>query len=126
MRKFVVDLMTNRFGIVLAALNVCYLVSQKFVRHAFSHGNGDEFIYFYNSVFFWMKVNYTKIMFDINLPAALASLIQGKFTQIFFSDFCFFTGAKIQIIFLAIFITLQWLFIGWTAKTVASAIRPKS
>ncbi|HEX8287750.1 MAG TPA: hypothetical protein VF556_07145 [Pyrinomonadaceae bacterium] len=124
MRKFVVDLMTNRFGIVLAALNVCYLVSRKFVHYAFSHGS-DECFYFKNSIFFWIKSNYAEIMFNINLPAALASLIQSKLTQTIFSDFCFFTDAKIQIVFLAVFITLQWLFIGWMAKTLASAIQPK-
>ena len=124
MRKFIADLMTNHFGIVLAALNVCYLVSRKFASYAFSHGNGGECVFYKNNAFLTAKSHFADAMFNINSPAAFASLIQGKFTQLVFSDFCFFTHAKLQIVFLALFITFQWLFIGWTAKTIARAIRP--
>ncbi|MCU1290744.1 MAG: hypothetical protein JWN60_2973 [Acidobacteria bacterium] len=125
MKKFIKELVTNRFGIVLAALNLCYLAAQKFVPYAFSHGIGDECTFFRHNVFFWIKLHYNEAMFDINLPAALAALIHGKFTQIIFPDFCFFTHARFQIVAFAFFVTFQWLFIGWTAKTVARLIQPK-
>ena len=41
MKKFVKELVTNRFGIVLATLNICYLASRNFVYYAFSHGDED-------------------------------------------------------------------------------------
>ena len=124
MKKFIVDLITNRFGIVLAALNVCYLVSKKFVYYVFSHGNGSECVFYKNSAFFWVKSYYADAIFNINLPATLVSLIHGKFMQTIFPDFCFFTHAKFQIIALIFYITFQWLFIAWTAKTIARAIQP--
>ena len=123
MRNFVKGLITNHFGIVLAALNVCYFVSKKFVPFAFSHGNEDSCVFFNHYVFSWMKIHYAEKILSINSPAALLSMIPGKFMQIIFPDFCVFTQAKFQIILLIFFITLQWLFIGWAAKTIAQKIR---
>jgi hypothetical protein len=126
MKNFVMNLITNRLGIVLAILNVCYLMSEKPVKYAFSHGNVEEcFIYNYDA-FFWVKFHYAETMFNINLPALLAGLIHGRLVQTVFPDLCVFTHAKFQIIFLALFITIQWLFIGWTAQTIARAVRPKT
>lgn len=51
MRNFVKSLVTNRFGIVLAALNVCYFVSRKFVPFAFSHGNQDSCAFYHHNIF---------------------------------------------------------------------------
>ena len=124
MKEFAKDLMTNRFGIILATLNVCYLVSRKFVYFVFSHSNGEECVIFKHQVVSWMKLHYAETILSINSPAALASLIQGKFTHAVFPDFCSYTHAKFQIIFLVFFIIFQWLFIGWAAKTIARAIRP--
>jgi hypothetical protein len=124
MKKFIVDLITNRFGIVLATLNVCYFVSRKFVYYAFSHGNNDECMILKHQAFSLMKLHYAETILNINSPAALASLLQGKFMQSVFPDFCVFTHLKIQIVFLIFFITFQWLFIGWAAKTIARAVQP--
>ncbi len=123
MKSFVKGLVTNRFGIVLAALNVCYLVSRKFVHYAFSHGNEDSCVFFNHHIFFWMKIHYAENILSINSPAILASMIPSKFMQIIFSNFCLFTYARFQIIFLIFFITFQWLFIGWAAKTIAQKIQ---
>jgi hypothetical protein len=123
MKNFVKSLVTNHFGIVLAALNVCYFVSRKFVQFAFSHGNDDSCVFFKHYVISWMKIHYAETILQINSPAAVASLIQSKFMQIIFPDFCVFAQAKLQIIFLIFFITFQWLFIGWIAKTIAQKIR---
>ena len=124
MRKFIVNLMTNRFGIVLAALNVCYFISRNLTGYIFSHGDGDRCVFVKYLVVKGMKFQCPEFMLSINLPALTASVIQGDLTQSFFSDFCVYTQAKFQIIFLAFFITFQWLFIGWTAKTIARAVRP--
>jgi len=124
MKKIVLELLTNRFGIVLAAINLCYLVSQKFVHYAFLNGLFCESLYYRQNIFFRMKEHFSEIMFDINLPAVLAYSVQEKLIQTVFPDFCFFTNAKFQIVFLIFFITMQWLLIGWTAKTIARAVRP--
>lgn len=126
MRKFIADLMTNRFGIVLAAVNVCYFISKNFVNYVFSHGDGERCVFVKYFEVQEMKLQCAEFMLSINLPALAASAIQSDLTQSFFPDFCGFTQAKFQIIFLAFFITFQWLFIGWTAKTIARAIQPKS
>jgi hypothetical protein len=123
MRNFVKGLVTNRFGIVLAALNVCYFVSKKFVPFIFSHGNEDNCIFYNHQMFFWLKTHYAEIILEINSVAILASMIPSKFMQIIFPEFCSFTQARFQIVFLIFFITLQWLFIGWAAKTIAQKIR---
>ena len=124
MRKFIAGLLTNRFGIVLAALNICYFVSRNFVSYAFSHGDGDKCFFVKHYAFQWMRFQCAEFMLCINLPAVLTSVVQSRLTQNIFPDLCSFTQAKFQIIFLAFFITFQWLFIGWTAKTIARAVRP--
>ena len=123
MRNFVKGLITNRFGIVLAALNVCYFVSKKFVPFVFSHGNEDSCVFYNHQIFFWMKILYAEIILNINSPAVLTAMFPSKFMQIIFPDFCAFTHAKFQIVFLLFLVTFQWLFIGWAAKTIAQKIR---
>jgi hypothetical protein len=126
MKKFAVELTSNRFGIVLAALNVCYFISRNFVAYAFSHGDGDKCFFVKQHVFQWMKFQCADILLYINLPALAASAVQGKLMKNLFPDLCSFTHSQFQIIFLMIFITLQWLFIGWTAQTIARAIQQKN
>lgn len=124
MKKFTKELIANRFGIVLATLNVCYFVSKSFVNFAFSHGEGSECLFVKHYAFQWMRFQCSELMLWINLPAVLASVLQARLTQKVLPDFCSFEQAKFQIAFLLIFITLQWLFIGQTAKTIARAVRP--
>ena len=123
MRNFVKGLVTNRVGIVLAALNVCYFVSKKFVPFIFSHGNEDNCVFYNHQIFSRMKVYCAEVILESNSPAIIAAIFPSKFMQIVFPEFCFFTQAKFQVIFLIFFIIFQWLFIGWTAKTIAQKIR---
>ncbi len=123
MKKFMKELFANRLGIVLAALNVCYFVAQAPVKFAFSRGDVNCSTHNYDA-FFWVKSHYAQLMFDINLPALLAGFVQGRLMHAVLPDLCVFTHAKFQIISLAVIITFQWLFIGWTAKTIARIIRP--
>ena len=124
MKTFMKELFANRFGIVLAALNVCYFVSTNFASRAFSHGDGSECFVAKRYVFQWLKFQCADVMLYINLPALAVSAVVDKLGQSVSTDLCAFTQAKFQIIFLAIFITLQWLFIAQMAKTIARAIRP--
>jgi hypothetical protein len=71
-----------------------------------------------------MKTQYSEVMFSVNSPAVLFSYIPANLIKMIFSPLCGFEQAKIHIILLGIFITFQWLFIGWTAKTIARAVRP--
>lgn len=123
MKNFVKGLVTNRFGIVLAALNVCYFVSDKFVPFIFSHGNEDKCVFYNHQIFIWIKMHYVERILSINSPAILAAMFPSKFLQIIFPDFCSFTQVRFQIIFLIFFITLQWLFIGWAAKAIAQKLQ---
>lgn len=123
MRKFIKELFTNRFGIVLVTLNICYLVSRKFVYFTFSHGNEDQCVFYNHSVFYWVKLQFAEKLFCLNSPAILAFLIPNEIMRIVFSDFCLFTRAKFQILLLTFFIVLQWLFIGWLSEKIAQKIK---
>ena len=122
MKSFVKGLVTNRFGIILAALNVCYFVSRKFVICAFSDRYDDNSIFFEKSVFYWIDVYSAKIMLNINAPAMIASAIFDVCIKIL-ADFSALTQARFLIVFLIYFITFQWLFIGCAAKTIAQKIQ---
>lgn len=124
MKGFIKQLVTNRLGIILATLNLCYLVSRHFITYDFSHGYGSACQFTKNFNLIGLKMQYSEIMFFLNLPALFFSLIPGGFISSLFSKVCIFEMAQIQIVLLAFFITFQWLFIGWTAKKIASAIRP--
>lgn len=127
MRNFVKGLLTNRFGIVLAALNVCYFASRSYIHFIFAHAHGENCAFFggrhFFDIFTGLGAGSSDFMFLLNLPAVLFSLLSGTFVQIIFPDFCLYTQGKIQIVFFVFFITFQWLFIGWTAKTLAGKIQ---
>ena len=126
MKKIVKELITNRFGIVLATLNICYLVSRNFIYYAFSHGGEDQCVFYNHSVFYWIKIQFAEKILCLNSPALLAFIIPNEITRIIFSDFCLFTRAKFQIVLLTFFIVLQWLFIGWLSEKIAQKINQYS
>ena len=122
MKNFVKSLVTNRFWIVFAALNVCYLVSKKIVSFVFLSSCEDNTVFFKKHMFFWMNVYFDQIMHYINLPAIMALIFADGWLALL-TNFSISTQAKFQDIFLIFFITLQWLFIGWAAKSIAQKIR---
>lgn len=101
MKKFIVNLLSNRFGIVLATLNVCYFVSKENVI---------------NNLF-------GKLFVGANIPAAISALLSVEFIKIFSHDLPFPVRRSLADTFFTFFIVLQWLFIAWIAKTLAAKIR---
>ena len=105
MKKFVVGLLTNRFGIVLATLNVCYFAFCGFDK------------------IFLASNNFDKIMTLLNVPSFILTALPLKVVGFLFSIRDVFSyRERLSIVFL-IFVTLQWLFIGWFAKTIAQKIQ---
>ncbi len=106
MKNFVKGLITNRLGIVLAGLNLCYFAhdSLKGINQPLT--------------------NFDKIMLGQNSPALLLTIIPLAAVKSLFSMTMFeFLWGQFGFITFLFFVTLQWLFIGWTAKKIAQKIR---
>ena len=105
MKSFIKELITNRFGIVLAALNVCYFVA------------GDIPMAIYRTS------NFSKIMICQNAPSAILTFIPlGVVKLLFpFTTFSFFEKHFGFAVFL-FFVTLQWLFIAWLSRKIAQKL----
>jgi len=106
MKNFVKGMITNRFGIVLATLNLCYFLSNSYVYTGYVH-NG-----------------FTKIMIMINSPALLLAIVSSKIAGALFQDIRTHGGARFSIVLMVFFITFQWLFIAHLARIIALKIRP--
>jgi hypothetical protein len=105
--NFAKGLLTNRLGIVLAMLNLCYLMSQ-------SHSLG-----------FCPLNGFDKIILAQNLPAGAAALITAKFASLIFHATEWLSFPNLWTPLFLFFITLQWLFICWSAKMIARKIRQR-
>lgn len=123
MRNFIKGMLINRFGIILATLNVCYFVSMKYVHFVFEHTHSVENCFKHGFSLMGLTINSASYMLNLNSPAEILSFFPGVFMQLTFPGFCFFTHEKFQIVFFLFFVTLQWLFIGCLAKTVAEKIQ---
>lgn len=124
MKNFVVGLLSNRFGIVLAALNVCYFVSTNMIHVVAEHNHGEgKCVIFYAGILTRLTRGSAELMMNINSPALILSFFPSKFMQIAFHDLCFFTQAKFQIVFILFFVTFQWLFIAHLARLIAGKIQ---
>lgn len=125
--NFAKGLLTNRLGIVLATLNLCYFASRKYFSLTFEHTHGENCVFFnshhFFDIFVGLGTNSSELLLILNLPAVFFSLLAGKFMQMVFPDFCAFTHGRFQIVFFLFFVTLQWLFIGWSAKIIASKMQ---
>jgi hypothetical protein len=124
--NFAKSLLTNRLGIVLATLNLCYFLSRDAFRLVFAHehsdGSGCFFSRHHPGILFGHG-NFDAVMLFQNSPAFIASLISGEFARFLFSGFCGFTYQKLWLILLVFFVALQWLFIARTAKTIAQKLK---
>lgn len=98
--NFIRSLLTNRFGIILATLNVCYL--------------------------FWsfdtIRPKISVVFGCMNALAMIPTAITGVLFKSFFSGLSFSTSRQIMILFFAFFITLQWLLIAHLARVIAVRI----
>jgi hypothetical protein len=102
MKKFIVSLFSNRFGIVLATLNVCCFVSK------------GKFLLEYP-----LDIN----LYCFNLPAVISTLLSLEIVKIFQHKLSFTAETSLANAFFVFFIVLQWLFIAWSAKTIARKFR---
>jgi len=105
MKKFIVNLFSNRFGIVLAALNLCYFASKIDNFNAYLFG---------------------KLFVLMHFPAAASTLLSLEFVRIFVHKIAPAAENTLGNMFFAAFIVLQWLFIAWIAKTLAQKFRPQN
>ena len=124
MKKFIASLFSNRFGIVLATLNVCYFLSMNFFQKVFSHIHGESCFISKKFFLFPMILSNTEhLMMTINLPALVSSLFPYLLFRKYLEEICAFSQIKIQFVFFTVFVILQWLFIAWIAKTLAAKMR---
>ena len=102
---FMKALLTNRLGIVLATLNLCYFAAKDF---------------FYAPSPF---SNFDKIMLSQNAPAIVLSFIPYQLIHFLFPQMEWSASRLWRLAFLLFFVTLQWLFIGWAAKMIARRLK---
>jgi hypothetical protein len=105
MKKFIVDLFSNRFGIVLAALNLCYFASKIDNFSAYLLG---------------------KLFVLLHFPAVASTLLSLELVRIFAHKIAPSSETTLGNMFFAVFIVLQWLCIAWIAKTLAQKFRPQN
>jgi hypothetical protein len=104
MRNFIVNLFSNRFGIILAAVNLCYFANK---ARIFSNHPLD-------------------IVFACaNIPAWGATFLSIEFVGLLGPEISFSPKSLLIPMFAGLFVTLQWLFIAWIAQTLAQKFRPK-
>jgi len=106
MKKFIVNLFSNRFGIVLAALNACY------------------FVYKIPGLFDFPRSFFARLFVSLNAPALIATGISHEILSELLPKLTHETQYKVSLTLIGIFIVLQWLFIAWIAKTLAQKFRP--
>lgn len=124
MKNFIVKLFSNRFGIVLATLNVCFFLSRPFFHRIFEHNHGENCFFSKHFFLFPMHLSsFESLMITLNLPSTILSLFSYSLTKGSPSDICVYTRSKFEFVFFTLFVILQWLFIAWLAKTVAAKIR---
>jgi hypothetical protein len=81
------------------------------------HSHGENCVFFKNpELMQWIDPGI------LNLPALILSTLSSKAVLSVFPNYCAFTHAEMQLIITVIFITFQWLFIGWLAKTIAQKL----
>src|SRR5215213_1508735 len=102
MKKFIVSPFSNRFGIALATLNLCFFASKI-----------DNF----NAALFG------KLFVMMHFPAVALTILSLEFVKIFVHKISPPAESNLGNIFFAAFIVFQWLFIAWIAKTLAQKFR---
>lgn len=123
MRKFIGNLFSNRFGIILATLNVCYFVSRTYFHRFLEHTHGVNCVVIREFFIFPLNNDIHGLMLFQNLPAIVFTLIPDALMKTLFPNLCVFTQTKFQMIFFSSFMILQWLFIAWFARTLAGKLQ---
>jgi uncharacterized membrane protein len=103
-RPFVFDLLTNRTGIFLATVNLCFFVSRDLGTN--------------------LHLNFFEtVMLIQNFPAIISAILTGKFLNAVLPQLFGVSNSTVGIIFISFFIAFQWLFIAWVAKVTAKVLR---
>lgn len=123
MKKFVKELITNRFGIVLAALNICYFFFSKNYFSAFFKSCEENYSLCDRNSFYWINFYCAKLMLSINAVIVDITMSIYRFLPKV-SNFSDSTNFQIQFFTFFFLLIFQWLFIGWIAKNIAQGIRP--
>lgn len=106
MKKFIVNLFSNRFGIVLATLNVCFFA----LKSSNMASVPETFL--------------GKVFVSLNLPAFIFTRLCYEIPNALFAEISYSARMNLKFGLFASFIVLQWLFIAWIAKTLAQKFRP--
>ena len=101
MKKIIVNLLSNRFGIVLAALNLCYFAGKLFVLADLPRNISG------------------KIFLSLNIPALISSSLLYEILRNFLPELSYDNRFYVRSGFVTVCIVFQWLFIAWIAKTIA-------
>lgn len=100
--NFVKGLLTNRFGIVLATLNVCV------------------FIYVTQDMVGIRDIE-TLVVLSLNAPALACARVSIEILRPFIAPFAHYSVENLAL-FVSFFVLLQWLFIGWLSKRLAEKL----
>src|SRR5688572_24585278 len=106
MKEFVKSLLTNRFGIVLGTLNVCYFLSQIVNNYSV------------------LETLQAKTFICTNFPAAIAALLTTKVITAFAASHSQVSFLQIANLLMSVFIMAQWLFIAHLSRVIAQRIKP--
>ena len=102
MKKFVLELFTNRFGIVLAALNLCYLAGHGLVQ---------------------ARRPSEALFLCLNAPAALSTSVAVFAANGFLPPALIPSGASalsaVAVLY-GVSMVFQWLFIAWASRKLAA------
>lgn len=122
MKKFAKELITNRFGIVLATLNICYFFFSKNFFSGFFNNCEENYSLCDRDSFYWINVYCVKLMVSINSVITDAAIFISKFLSEV-ADFSDQTYLQIQIFSFISLMIFQWLFIAWLSYKIAQKIR---
>jgi hypothetical protein len=105
MKKFIVNLFSYRFGIVLAAINLCYFAGK---------GIG---------LFNFFRNPSAKYFLSLNFPALIVAHLSFEIAHNILPEISFEAQTDLKVSFFAFFIVVQWLLIGWLTKIFAEKLR---
>lgn len=123
MKKFVKELVTNRFGIVMATLNICWFLSSAPIQFVLSHRNHENCFYYREPfLLIFSRSEIANPILAVDIPSFILSDFLSDVFLKASPDLCVFTQLHIQVVFFIFSVFLQWLFIGWIAKKLAQKL----
>ncbi len=106
-RKLIYELITNRFGIVLAAINGAFFAGRIAKSFPMDHRIGET------------------IFLCMNLPAIFSTVFAGSFVQLFFNPNSHTARNSVPLMLFSLFLVFQWLLIAHIAKIGADFVKTK-